>query len=353
MEMSNVFDSTPIMDEPLEPRDLLQSEVSEEMERAIAELCSLKISMDRYARRCMGQPFIDDWMDSHNTCAYCGDGFLRLILPFMNWEERESRDYYRAYVNPRYVLGASIKGLPEHIDDDKVAEKIAHYSTYFGSKSNVCYIRYPMLGLYWAGEGKHRVAFMRAHEQPAIAAWVRDADYPMPERIVLISPTDERDEWLALLDGQYLQVLRRPRLSCQLLTAYGVKTMRWKEVTGLPDEKCVREAIYARKLHRDATTTAEQERTLNLEDVRNTLREEGAFVERTIFDLEPLRFAWKPYFYTAVACMVVGLILNFIPLDWVRDIGFWLAGVPCGLAAGVNMLRFHGPRHVVLERPRQ
>ncbi|MEX3556219.1 MAG: hypothetical protein VB131_06485 [Burkholderia gladioli] len=336
-----------------EPRDLRQSEVSEEMERSVDALCALKISLDRYARQWMGQPFMDDWMDSHNTCAYFGDSFLRLILPFMDWERSESRDYYRAYVNPRYVLGASIKGRPEHIDDDKVAEKIALYSTHFGSRDNACYIRYPVLGLYYAHEGKHRVAFMRAHEQPAIAAWVQDANYPTPERIVLIAPTDERDEWLALLDGRYLQVLRRPRLSQQLLTAYGVKTVRWKMVPGLPDEQCVREAIYARRLHREPTTTAELDRTLDLEDVRQQQREDAAFVERTILDLEPLRFAWRPYFATVAACLVVSLVPSAIPIDGLRAVGWGLTGVACGLATAVSLLRFRGPRHVVLERLRQ
>ncbi|WP_231973165.1 hypothetical protein [Ralstonia insidiosa] len=336
-----------------EPRDLRQSEVSAEMERSVDALCALKISLDRYARQWMGQPFMDDWMDSHNTCAYFGDSFLRLILPFMDWEPSEPRDYYRAYVNPRYVLGASIKGRPEHIDDDKVAEKIALYSTHFGSRDNACYIRYPALGLYYAHEGKHRVAFMRAHEQPAIAAWVRDANYPTPERIVLIAPTDERDEWLALLDKRYLQVLRRPRLSQQLLTTYGVKTVRWKTVPGLPDEQCVREAIYARRLHREPTTTAELDRTLDLEDVRQQQREEAAFVERTILDLEPLRLAWRPYFATVVACAVLGLVLSVIPFDGARAVGWGLTGVACGLATAVSLQRFRAPRRVVLERPRQ
>lgn len=45
-------------------------------------------------------------MDSRSTCAYFGDSLLRLVLPFMDWE-RGSGDYFKAYVSPRHVLGAS------------------------------------------------------------------------------------------------------------------------------------------------------------------------------------------------------------------------------------------------------
>ena len=335
-----------------EPKDLLKSEVSEDMERASAQICALKVSLDQYARQWMGQPFLDDWMDSPkgNTCAYNGDSFLWLILPFVNWERDEFKDDYRAYVDPLHVLGASIKGRPEDIPEYEVAGRIASYATHFGSRDDVRYIRYPALGLYWAHEGKHRVAFMRAHEQPAIAAWVRDASYPQPERIVVIAPTDERDEWLALLDGRYLQVLRRPWVSRQLLDAYGVKTVKWPGVTGLPDEPRIRQAIYTRKLHRAPNSMAERDRTLDLEDLRKQLENETATVERGIDDLAPLRFVRRRYFASVVACLAAGLVLNAVHVDWVQPIGWMLLGGASGLTLGLNLLRFRGPRHVVLGR---
>lgn len=328
-----------------EPKDLLQREVPEVMEQASAQLCALKVSLDRYARQWMGQPFLDDWMDwpKGNTCAYDGHSFLWLILPFMDWERNESNDYYRAYVNPRHVLGACIKGRPEDIPEDKVAGRIAGYAAHFGSRDNACYIRYQSLGLYWAHEGKHRVAFMRAHEQPAIAAWVRDAGYPTPERIVMIAPTDERDEWLALLDGKYLQVLRRPRVTRQLLTAYGVKTVRWEEVPSLPDEQPVRQAIYARKLHRAQSFMAEHDRTLDLEDVKKQQQAETASVERKIDELAPLQFVKRRYFTAVTACLAAGLALSAIHVDWVQPISWMLLGGGCGLMIGLNLLRLRGP----------
>ncbi|MFV0662380.1 hypothetical protein [Denitromonas sp.] len=336
-------------------KDLLRPEVSEVMERTSEQLCALKVSLDRYARQWMGQAFLDDWMDwpRGNTCAYDGHTFLWLILPFMNWERDEPEDYYRAYVNPRHVLGASIKGWPEDIPEGKVAGRIAGYATHFGSRDNACYIRYPTLGLYWAHEGKHRVAFMRAHDQSVIAAWVRDASYPQSERIVVIAPTDERDEWVALLDGRYLQVLRRPRVTVQILNAYGVKTVRWKEVTGLPDEQRVRQTIYARRLHRAPNSMAEWDRTLDLEDVRQQQQKEAASVDRTIHELAPLRFVWRRYFAAVAACLAAGLVLSAIQVDWVRQIGWMLLGGASGLTMGLTLLRLRGPRYVALDSIRQ
>ncbi|CBJ40586.1 hypothethical protein (plasmid) [Ralstonia solanacearum CMR15] len=38
---------------------------------------------------------------------------MRIVLPFLGWEIHRGKTY-RAYVDCRYVLGASLKGLPEH-----------------------------------------------------------------------------------------------------------------------------------------------------------------------------------------------------------------------------------------------
>ncbi|EJB8472098.1 hypothetical protein MW376_002182 [Citrobacter freundii] len=38
---------------------------------------------------------------------------------------------------------------------------------------------------------------MRAHKQPAIAAWVREASYPVALRLAIIKPTDARYEWIS------------------------------------------------------------------------------------------------------------------------------------------------------------
>lgn len=336
------------------PKDLRQAEVSTQLEMTAAALCDLKVGLDRYARKRMGQPFLDDWMDTPggNTCAYHGHTFLKLVLPFMDWEDEPRRKAFRAFVNPKHVLGASIKGLPEHVPDDQVAERIAGYRSHFGSLDHACYIRYRALGLYWAHEGKHRVAFMRAHEQTTIATWVREANYPEPERIVVIAPNDERDEWLAMLDGQHLQVLRRPRVSLRLLTDYGVRTSRWSEIPNLPNEQAVREAIYARKLHRNPKTLAERDRTLNLEEIRKQQKSASSLVDRGLHELAPLRLVWRHYLYTAAACIVAGLVLVKIPFDGLKPVGWMLQGTALGLSLALSLIRFRGPQQVELEPQR-
>jgi len=339
-----------IKDTEISPQDRLHSEVSPELEKTAAALCDLKVNLDRLARQRVGQPFLDDWMDNPRggTCAYDGHEFLRLILPFLDWESDDPTQPYRAYVDPQHVLGASINGLPEHIADEEVAKRIASYSSHFGSKDHVSYIRYRALGLFWAHEGKHRVAFMRAYKQNVIAAWVREANYPLPERLVVLAPSDERDEWLALLDGQFLQVLRRPRVSLRLLAAYGVKTARWVDIAGLPNERQVREAIYARRLHRAPKTLAERERTLNLEDIHKQEQTAATLIERSLHELAPLNLVLRPYLFRVVFFLLSGLCLFQLNIDILKPIGWTLSGVAIGLTAALPLMRFRGPRNIVL-----
>lgn len=329
------------------PRNLLRIEVSSELECLSLQLCSLKVQMDRLSRDPIGQPFLDDWMESENTCAYFGDSFLNLILPFANWKQNEGSEYYRAYVDPRFVLGACIKGFPEHIPQEKVSEKIKHYSTEFGSRDNACYIWYKDLGLFYAHEGKHRVAFMRAHNQPAIAAWVREASYPEPQRLLIIKPSDKRDEWLVLLDNRYLQILKRPRTSQRLLNAYGVKTLQWKELPSLPDEMLVRQEIYQRRLHRPPQTILETERTLDLEELREKSNHEleDKAVTHSALALgfgysAPYQLAWKRYVIVSGSALVTGTILAFIDHSLFRYGGIALLGVGTGLVFALEQIRF-------------
>jgi len=335
----------------IEPRDLRRPEVSESMAKAVASLCAVKIEMDRFARDPMGQPCLDDWMDSprRDTCAYHGDTFLALILPFMGWAPDKTEKYHRAYVAPQFVLGASIKGKPEDVLAKEVVARIETYANDFEGQNRAEYLRYPALGLFVAHEGKHRVAFMRAHEQPTIAAWVRDAQYPAAERINIIAPTDSRDEWLALLDQRYLQVLRRPNLTQGLLNAYGVSTLRWRDLPGLPDEHRVREVIYARKLHRQPKSLAKEDRTLDLDEVKRQVIADEILVERDIHELAPLKLLWRPYFGTAAAGMTAGTGLSAFGFGHpAQTFGWMLTGGAIGLFAALLLMRFRGPKRALL-----
>lgn len=321
----------------------LALEVSEAMERASAALCKLKLEMDRHARGYVGQPYLDDWMGDHGTCAYWGDELLRLVVPFLDWEGRNGQPF-QAYVDPRFVLGASIKGYPEDVPAHRVAERIALYAQDFGSTSNALYVWHRPLGIFTAHEGKHRVAFMRAHEQPAIAAWVSEASYPAAERIFIIEPDEKRDEWLALLDGRYMQVLRRPRISCLMLRAYGVEMKRWHNLSGIPSRRLVMDAIYQRGLHKSSVTIAEGDRTLDLEMILRHERENIEQVERTIHDLDPYRFQWKRYGIAIAACLLLSLVLTYSGIQVVQQASLLLMGAASGLIGGLTLFRFVGPR---------
>lgn len=346
--------SSPLAEHPttmehIQEQEILPRDTDSRMARAAAALCALKLRMDREARDHIGQPYLDDWMGRENSCAYWGDSLLRLVMPFLGWEPHEG-ERFQAMVDPRFVLGASIKGLPEHIQAHEVAERVARYATPDPSPDQVLYVWYRPIGLLTAHEGKHRVAFMRAHNQPAIAAWVQEATYPAADRIVLVQPSDDgHDEWLALLDGRYVQVLRRPRVSRMMLHAYGVRTCRWRDLPDLPDEQRVRQEIHECRLHRSQRTTAENARTLDLETVRKRMKEEATEVVRSVHDLAPLRFDWRRYLSISAACLPFAFLFTRFDNPVMQRTGWIFAGTAIGLALGLHLVRFTGPRGARLD----
>ncbi|TWC14799.1 hypothetical protein FBY06_1258 [Pseudomonas sp. SJZ085] len=251
------------MSEMADKVEVLSLEVSDRMMGASRALCSIKFSMDMSSRYYFEQEYQNDWMDSGGTCAFWGHSFLRIVVPFLDWEESQSARF-KALVDPRYVLGASIKGKPQHVPEEEIADRIESYSTNFTWSNKALYTWYKPLGILTAHEGKHRVAFMRTHGNKPIAAWVDEQNYPAAKRIQLIEPARRQDEWLALLDGQYLQVLQRPYTSVALLREYGVESFRWHQLKDLPPEDLVRDAVYQRRLHKIQETIREADRTLDL-----------------------------------------------------------------------------------------
>lgn len=335
-----------------EPLNLLQSTVPDALEREVRNLCDLKITLDRLSKSGPSQALQDDWMASArgNTCAYWPSDFMRLILPFLNWEQDLQRRALRAYVDPRYVVGSNIGGFPEDVSDNEVWKRITKYKSDFCTPDDVLYIWYPALGIFFAHEGKHRVALMRRHEQPSIAAWVSEAKYPAAERMMIVAPSDERDEWVVVLDQRYLQVLKRPHVSTRFLSAYGVKTWQWNSVPGLPNELIVRNAVYERRLHRDQNTTAEDERTLDLIELNESIRQRTAAgaeeVERGVDELTPLRLKAKPFF-RSVGCAAFAGGLGLLADSPAIAPGAWLLlGSAVGMLASLVVMRFVGPRNL-------
>ncbi|HGO6081633.1 TPA: hypothetical protein ACK3PA_006126, partial [Burkholderia cenocepacia] len=316
--------------------DLGVSPALEEVARGLADL---KLALDRFSRDDTGQPFLNDWFDSMTgTCAFTGDEFLQRIVPFLDHSEVTSSPF-RAYVDPALVLGASISGRPESIHGDDVARRRARYAREF----DVIYLQRAKyhwiepLGIVWAEEGKHRVAFMRAHGEPAIAAWVTRRSYPAPDRMVLVKPTEDRLAWFAILDGRYLQIVRRPALTQRLLSVYGVQTVCWRDLNDVPSESFVRHAIV------DWQQLSWSERFQKYPDTGDVLdlhvlRDEERRVPEAIVSetfVEPARYDWKTpgrLLAYALLSIVAGLILELVFSGVMRDLGFGLIGFGLGLS---------------------
>lgn len=316
--------------------------VSEAMALAASQLCDLKLKMDRYARRTIGQGFLNDWMGRQGTCAFFGHTFLHLLVPFLNWE-RSDRPYFKAYVDPRYVLGASIKGYPEDIVDNEISKRIDSYANRFGSIDEVKYSWYKSLGILCAHEGKHRVAFMRAHNAPRIAAWVTEEDYPEPNRLALIAPRRVEEKWLIVLDNRYLQVLYRPQVSLALLQAYGVRIVSWDRQSEWPNEEVVRQEINRRGLDGVPESFRERDRTVDLDELHARMRTAGIPAPMGFFEAARWDWNWRQYLMIAGSCLAIGSVMTLFELPGVRLLGWTGFGVGMGLIAALGIVQFRTP----------
>ncbi|MEN4946774.1 hypothetical protein [Pseudomonas proteolytica] len=310
------------MSEMADKVEVLSLEVSDRMMGASRALCSIKFSMDMSSRYYFEQEYQNDWMDSGGTCAFWGHSFLRIVVPFLDWEKSQSARF-KALVDPRYVLGASIKGKPQHVPEEENADRIESYSTNFTWSNKALYTWYKPLGILTAHEGKHRVAFMRTHGNKPIAAWVDEQNYPAAKRIQLIEPARRQDEWLALLDGRYLQVLQRPYISAALLREYGVESFRWHQLKTLPAEDLVRDTVYQRRLHKTQETIREADRTLDLQELIDVVPvqvPETVSVRLNLLMLDNLRFEVLRYARWPSSFLALSLVARLV--DGVFDLPY-------------------------------
>ncbi|MCA7940715.1 hypothetical protein [Burkholderia cepacia] len=329
------------------PPVTLALNVPRELEAIARELAELKLALDRFSRTPTGQPFLNDWFVSPTgTCAFDGREFIERIVPFLGHSKAVDRPF-RAFVDPTLVLGANINGRPESIRGDDIARRRARYAHDFdvSGLERADYQWLEPLGIVWAHEGKHRVAFMRMHGESAIAAWVTRRGYPTPERLILVKPANEREDWFAILDGRYLQEVPHPALTQRLLTAYGVPTVHWRDLEGVPSESFARHAIVEWRAR--PRTFAEADRTLDLRALRDEEQRQSEPLVRTVAELA--REGWQVQYgrqlaYAAAALGAGALLKLVFQGGRLQDLGLVCMGVGIGLSAVTSTLRIVGPR---------
>ncbi|UZJ61198.1 hypothetical protein OKW98_05605 [Pseudomonas sp. KU26590] len=235
----------------------------------VRRIVDKKISMDLQSRSLVGQEFIDDWMQSGNTCAYHGFSFLYRIAPFLKTESVNS-SYTIASVDPSFVLGASIAWKPDDVKSEKLDKLLEFFSGNPDSMGleTAEYIWVKPLGIIWAHEGKNRVALMHRHRR-MISAKVREETYPAPERMKLINAPKSNRSTFALLDDRYIQLLPSPQTSSTLLSAYGVKTYYWNQLDFLPSHDLIEQEIESRKLYKANYNHDEKQRTIDIANISN------------------------------------------------------------------------------------
>lgn len=235
---------------------------------AIKSLATLKIKQDQLSRTQPGQEFLNDWMCAGNTCAFFPDTFMRHVLPFLYWEEETSATRYSAMVPVELAIGASIKGFPRSIQEADVPKRIAWYRENKAPGATASGTYMPELGVYFAHEGKHRIGFMRHHHEPLFQAQVNDLAYPSPDRLKIVTSSIARGLRYALLDDRHLQVLLAPHTTQLILSSYGVRTLPWRSLEGVPSEASAYRAACEQRLLTSPPDRAEQSRTLDLHIVQ-------------------------------------------------------------------------------------
>lgn len=317
----------------------LELGVPEALKRVSAGLCDLKLMMDRQARRAIGQPFLNEWMGRQGTCAFHGHTFLHLLIPFLDWERSEGPEF-KAYVDPRYVLGASIKGYPEDVPESEVQGRIARYAEEFGSRDHVLYDWYRPLGILCAHEGKHRVAFMRAHGVSRIAAWVAERQYPAASRLALVAPTNPGDAWLVVLDNRYVQVLLRPRVSMEFLQVYGVECASWKGQETWADEELVRQEIEMLGLRRPPEMRRESDRTLDMASIQTFEQQDSRPATLNLFQAAGWTWNWRFFLCAALASILLAGILGVFDSTDAQMFAYLGYGFGVGMLMAIGTLRF-------------
>ncbi len=329
-----------------EIKNLLELDVSAQMSSASKRLCDLKLWLDLKSRYGIYQSLQNDLMDAYNTCSFFGSSYLSYLVPFIRWNDEPIQEF-EAYVDPRSVVGACINGKPDDLDEAEATKRIERYSA-FTTSNRALYCWYKPLGILVAHEGKHRVALMRKHGNKPIAAVVTEKSYPAAERIQLIKPSTKCGEWFALLDGRYLQMLPRPHLTCEYLTAYGVQTFEWRTLTDLPPEDLIRKVVYERGLHKRPDSNAESARTLDLDDLRaqlsalHTTSEAVSPRELSILGLDGYRFDYRKFVIWPAVCLLLGTITNFFQSQVFQLASCLLLGASMAFVAAPLIMKWKG-----------
>lgn len=232
------------------------------------EVCNLanqKIQQD-YMIRSEASRF-KQWYKTGLTCPVFPETFLQNLIPFLLWKQEDNSFTVRK-IPTEIAFGACIKGFPESVPSNKVDKyRQAYRSSLIGGHwgADACGTYFPDLGFYVASEGKHRVAFMRHHNEPFFLAKVNEARYPEPDRIKLIRSDIHGEIAYALLDGKHLQLVSRNLYSpVPLLTAYGVKTTSWTDAVPLPESFVWVKIVKSGLLEKPPLSRCERKRTFDL-----------------------------------------------------------------------------------------
>lgn len=254
------------------------------------------------------------------------------ILPFLDNAQREEE--ISALIPVRRTLGGSWRWRHASVEPHDRA-RLTQYLTapqraVPGEPDRSETFLVKPLGLFFASEGKNRVAYLEKEGIDFMPSRVRVLDYPAPERMA-IHEVDHGGPRMVLcvLDDKWVALLRSPEWSLPLLEAYGVRSGPWP--SGLPPLELVCMAICARR-----ASTSSRWKPVSLDDIREIAAEQRTQpVTQPLFRHELIRLRPGPrHIALGAVTLLAMLTAGLWPNTWTVPLGWTVALTALGAFAG-------------------
>lgn len=260
-----------------------------------------------------------------------GNEFFRAVLPFSN--RSVAGKAFPAMVPTRQTIGCSWKWWADSLDADEIESRRAFFLDPARAEEGPNRAEYDWvqeLGLFLAGEGKNRVAFLREMKEDWIPAHVTPCTYPAANRIAIYrEKLGGAEKFWAVLDDKFVEPLEQPLWAMPLLRAYGVELhVSWP--SQFPSVDSVRtEWSWAKERQ-----TGNSVGPIDLAELRSRDDHLAEEVNCSLTDIEELSFDWRIHVAAFIAGVITMLSTAALPAAWVemRSGACFIAGFLCCIA---------------------
>lgn len=287
--------------------------ISDTLRREVTSLVDAKLLVD-----VIGRPSGSRLTDGLHDGGYGpkdGNEFFRAVLPFSN--RSPTGKSFPAMVPTRQTIGCSWKWWPDSLDTDEIESHRAFFLDPARAEEGPNRAEYDWiqgLGLFLAGEGKNRVAFLREMKEDWIPAWVTPCTYPAADRIAIYREKFAgAEKFWAVLDDKFVESLEQPLWAIPLLSAYGVEFhASW------PSRFPSLDLIQTEWNRAKETQTGNSVEPLDLSKLRKKEDHLAEEVKCSLTDIKELRFDFRVHIAAFITAAIIMLVTTALPTEWVE-----------------------------------